>query len=73
MHQCPSCESFDVKEEITVSEFDYGLENPVTLYASIPVMTCNICKESWTDYRGEQIKDTMVTTLFPRKTQGETT
>lgn len=60
-HQCPNCEFTNLKETIVVDNFDYGVgEEAVKLTASIPVISCNDCGESFTDFRAEEIKHTVI-------------
>lgn len=67
VNQCPNCESFNVAENIQPHHFDYGSDNPVPLVVSVPVMTCNACKEEWLDYRAAELEHRMIRMLFPRK------
>lgn len=57
--QCPSCGG-DTTEEEVEDEFEYGVEDKTTLMAVVPVITCNDCGESFTDYRGEEARDAAV-------------
>src|SRR5581483_5107597 len=60
MHVCPSCESSAVTEASVTETFEYGCPESVPLTVTQPVMTCNKCQESWTDYRGEQAREAAV-------------
>ncbi len=55
---CPNCRSFDTTEAEYVDVFDftvldYGL---VQVTAKYPVITCAKCKESFSDWRGENAR-----------------
>lgn len=55
---CPNCGSSLVDERDEVDSFAYGVGEPVaTITVTIPVMHCRECKEAWTDYRAEEIRD----------------
>jgi hypothetical protein len=55
---CPHCEEGLVSEKWEIDKFQICYEDirEKTLEVAVPVMTCDSCKESWTDYRGELIR-----------------
>lgn len=53
MTTCPSCGSQNTVERMLTHTFLYGLRDCVPLEVTEPVITCNDCSESFTDWRGE--------------------
>jgi len=60
---CASCSSVNITERFVWSTFDYGVSGDfvvLTVIKPLPVITCSDCKESFTDYRSEEIRDATV-------------
>ncbi len=66
--RCPSCESRDLSETTETQEFTYGVgDKAVKLTAKIVLITCQACKEAWTDERGEHARSEAVTRYLQRR------
>lgn len=59
LKSCPSCDSAKVKEQWENQEFEYGT-NGVKLSVKVPVIHCEECEMSFTDFRGEQLRQQAV-------------
>ena len=58
--ECPSCDSHNVTTVWTERTFQYGVFNPVSLSAKVPLRRCGDCQESWIDFVGEEIIDGVI-------------
>lgn len=52
---CPACDENAVKEEWQVDSFPYG-ESRRILEALVPIMTCNSCGFTYSDYRADRLR-----------------
>lgn len=60
-YQCPGCDSKDVEEKILLDTFSAMIDGKeVELSTSVPVICCKHCDEKLTDFRAEEIRDTLV-------------
>ena len=57
--ECPRCGGV-VSTQVLDHEFQYGVENPVMLKATIPVRTCAACEFDYIDHEAMDIKDEVV-------------
>jgi hypothetical protein len=61
--ECPMCgANGEASVQWVEDRFKYGMDGPkqIELVAVIPLWTCNICGESWTDYHAEDARDSTV-------------
>lgn len=54
---CPSCESKNIMMAWTDEKMQYGHPNPIDIPIHVPVHTCQDCKEAFTDYVAEEIRE----------------
>lgn len=59
LKSCPSCNSKKITEEWINEEFEYGT-NGIKLSATVPVSHCEECNLSFTDFRGEDLREKAV-------------
>ena len=65
---CPACGLAKCTERLEHEEFKYGVgDKAVTLSAKVPVITCEACRESWTDHRGEDARSEAVTLYLQQR------
>jgi len=59
---CPSCGAAGATVSIRQQEFDYRVRghDTVTLTVRLPVMICEACREMFTDWRADEIRDAAV-------------
>lgn len=64
--KCLHCEAEGCLSEVIVADtFEYGINGGVVeLTASVPVIGCDKCEETWTDYRADEIKHKVIVELF---------
>jgi len=55
-HDCPDCGAHAVHVQEEVRTFLYGVTEPVTLSAMMPVWACSECEFAYIDGRGEEIE-----------------
>lgn len=60
IERCPQCESDNITREEYEQEFIYGVKNPVTLKATMPLFVCKDCGFQYYDYRGEEARQKAV-------------
>lgn len=66
--RCPSCESKDCIETPENEEFTYDIgDKAVKLTAKVVLITCQACREAWTDERGEDARSDAVTHYLQRR------
>jgi hypothetical protein len=58
--KCKDCQTYSVTEMHEEIVVPYGKEPCVELRVTVPVMQCGVCGNSWTDYRGEFLRDEAV-------------
>lgn len=62
LQECMDCNAIAVSESLKVEQFVWNVgDKAVELFAEIPVFTCANCESAYYDYRGEEIKDKVVT------------
>lgn len=66
LKSCPSCNSSNITEEWENQEFEYGTEG-VKLFAKVPVIKCQECELSFTDFRGEELRQDAVNNYLNTK------
>jgi len=49
-----------LEQTVETQRFTYGSEPGVELSAVVPVMWCRDCDEAWTDWRGEDARQSAV-------------
>jgi hypothetical protein len=59
-YPCPNCKSPRIQEHMIKDAINYGCPTEVMLFVTQPVMFCEDCGESWTDWRGEEIREAAV-------------
>jgi hypothetical protein len=58
--RCGSCGFGRIREEIATQRFAYGQDAPVELSATVPVLICTDCGDTWCDHRAEDARTAAV-------------
>jgi len=53
--ECPLCGDQKIGA-IKMQRFPYGVKDPVTLFANVPLFSCYPCKFEWMGIEGEQAR-----------------